>query len=187
LFTYSVLSFLIARVASDTPTVGLLSTLLIMQNTMSSFNSQPTSGDNLSSVNPIASTANENDIDSPDWFRSVIQSAVRLPELREFQVKNGLQVNKGIDVFLASRTGSGKSVFMFSGLIAAQARSESGIGLYIVPTKALAIQQVLFLVFCSNSVFLTICTRLTVHENLISVPWHSQKTQLVKILTCSRS
>ncbi|KAF6742325.1 P-loop containing nucleoside triphosphate hydrolase protein [Ephemerocybe angulata] len=67
--------------------------------------------------------------------------AFGVSELQPFQLAHALDLSEGRDVFLAVGTGQGKTVVLLSPLVAASKRGESGIGILIVPTKALAQQQ----------------------------------------------
>ncbi|KAH7868903.1 uncharacterized protein C8R40DRAFT_1177336 [Lentinula edodes] len=66
-------------------------------------------------------STNKHAINTPEWFESVLKSASSLSELHSLQLKYGLEMNQGKDVFMASPTGSGKTLFMHSGAIVAQA------------------------------------------------------------------
>ncbi|KAJ3826848.1 P-loop containing nucleoside triphosphate hydrolase protein [Lentinula raphanica] len=90
---------------------------------------------------PVASDIDASAVNSAMWFESVVRHASKLPELRIIQRIHGFELMQGRDVLLASPTGSGKSLFMLSPVIAAQARGEAGIAFLVVPTKALAVQH----------------------------------------------
>ncbi|KZT06052.1 uncharacterized protein LAESUDRAFT_632291, partial [Laetiporus sulphureus 93-53] len=60
---------------------------------------------------------------------------------REFQIKHGLDIIEGREVFLVIAPGQGKTTVFWAPLLAAQAFGERGVALYIVPTKLLSIQQ----------------------------------------------
>ncbi|KAH6913288.1 P-loop containing nucleoside triphosphate hydrolase protein [Coprinopsis sp. MPI-PUGE-AT-0042] len=67
--------------------------------------------------------------------------AFKVDKLRPFQLKHALDLVEGRDVFLAVATGQGKTVVLLAPLVVAMKREEDGIGILIVPTKALAEQQ----------------------------------------------
>ncbi|KAF5327994.1 hypothetical protein D9611_014916 [Ephemerocybe angulata] len=54
--------------------------------------------------------------------------------------QHALDLYKGKDVFLTIATGEGKTTVLLSPLIAAKLKLEEGIGIAVVPTKALAQQ-----------------------------------------------
>ncbi|KAJ7138471.1 P-loop containing nucleoside triphosphate hydrolase protein, partial [Mycena crocata] len=62
-------------------------------------------------------------------------------DVHAHQLKHGKDLNDGRDLFLVAATGMGKSIILFSPLIAAQERRERGIAFIIVPTKVLAEQM----------------------------------------------
>jgi replicative superfamily II helicase len=84
---------------------------------------------------------NNNDPAAP-LVEEVICKAFGISSLRPFQLKHAIDLVNGKDVFLAVATGQGKTTVLLAPLIVAQHRGERGIGLMIVPTKALAEQQV---------------------------------------------
>jgi ERCC4-related helicase len=81
-------------------------------------------------------------VGSSAWLQTVLCAAANVPSLRDFQLELASHICKGTDVFLVIATAKGKTLVLLSGLIAAHARHQQGIGFLIFPTKALAIQQV---------------------------------------------
>jgi ATP-dependent helicase YprA (DUF1998 family) len=72
-----------------------------------------------------------------------VRCAVTLPKLYPHQLDHGKDLNEGRNLFLVIAPGLGKSIVLFTPLIAAQARGERGIAFMIaMPTKVLAEQQV---------------------------------------------
>ena len=83
------------------------------------------------------------DVDSREWLQKTLCSASGNNSLRDFQEYLGYEIAvRSRDVFLSVATGRGKSLVLFSGLIASKARGEDAVGIVIVPTKALAEQHV---------------------------------------------
>ncbi|KAF5319778.1 hypothetical protein D9611_012842 [Ephemerocybe angulata] len=78
--------------------------------------------------------------ESGRWLNESLCKAFKLSELRPFQLQHALDLRNGRDVFLTIATGQGKTVVLLSPLVAAKEKSEKGIGIAIVPTKALAQQ-----------------------------------------------
>ena len=60
----------------------------------------------------------------------------------EWQAKNALQLYRGRDVFLTSKTGSGKTLLMLAAVIARKLMHRRKIALVIYPTRALMDDQV---------------------------------------------
>jgi replicative superfamily II helicase len=63
-------------------------------------------------------------------------------KLRPFQLKHAIDLVEGRDVFLAVATGQGKTVVLLAPMVVAMSHEEQGIGILIVPTKALAEEPV---------------------------------------------
>ncbi|KAF6758428.1 P-loop containing nucleoside triphosphate hydrolase protein [Ephemerocybe angulata] len=80
------------------------------------------------------------DQDSEAWLEETLCKAFKVQKLRLFQLQHALDLRNGRDVFLTIATGQGKTTVLLSPLVAAMGRSEKGIGIGIVPTKALAQQ-----------------------------------------------
>ncbi|CAK5272578.1 unnamed protein product [Mycena citricolor] len=80
-------------------------------------------------------------VNSKEWLGIVLKDACGLSSLYEHQLKHGLDLSLGKDVFLVIATGRGKSIVLFAPLIAAKARGERGMAFIIVPTKVLAEQM----------------------------------------------
>ncbi|KAK0471236.1 P-loop containing nucleoside triphosphate hydrolase protein [Armillaria novae-zelandiae] len=80
-------------------------------------------------------------VNSPEWLEQILKEKCHVPSLREFQLKHAIQLNDGRDLFLVVATGQGKTLVMYSPVIASQAQAETGIAISIVPTKALAEQH----------------------------------------------
>ncbi|KAJ7183812.1 P-loop containing nucleoside triphosphate hydrolase protein [Mycena filopes] len=76
-----------------------------------------------------------------EWLDNVLRARCAVAKLRPYQLELGLEIEKGNDVFCVSATGTGKTVVLMAGAIAADARGEKGIALFIVPTKILVEQQ----------------------------------------------
>lgn len=78
-----------------------------------------------------------------DWLEEQLCAAAGTSELRPFQRDLGYEIAVlRHDVFCTIAPGAGKSLLLLSGPLAAKARGESGIAVLVVPTKALAEQQV---------------------------------------------
>ncbi|KAJ7637933.1 P-loop containing nucleoside triphosphate hydrolase protein [Mycena polygramma] len=75
------------------------------------------------------------------WMERVLCTRCKIPKLHPFQLELSLLVDKKKHIFLVIATGMGKTVVLMAGPIAASARGEKGIALFIVPTKALVEQQ----------------------------------------------
>ncbi|KAK7013410.1 P-loop containing nucleoside triphosphate hydrolase, partial [Favolaschia claudopus] len=75
------------------------------------------------------------------WMERVLSATCKLTRLRPFQLELALEIDKKNHVFCVVATGMGKTVVLMAGAMAASARSEKGIALLIVPTKALVEQQ----------------------------------------------
>lgn len=86
-------------------------------------------------------------VNSRAWLDKVLRTACKLDKLRDAQLDVGVAIVNGRDVFCVNSTGSGKTVILHSGPLAAQARGEKGIALQIVPTKVLAEQHVSYLLW----------------------------------------
>ncbi|KAK0474079.1 P-loop containing nucleoside triphosphate hydrolase protein [Armillaria novae-zelandiae] len=80
-------------------------------------------------------------VNSPEWLEQILKEKCHVPSLQEFQLKHAIQLNDGQDLFLVVATGQGKTLVMYSPVIASQARAETGIAISIVPTKVLAEQH----------------------------------------------
>ena len=86
----------------------------------------------------------EPETDLQESVRETLCNAFKISELRPFQLEHAMNLVRGKDVFLAVGTGQGKTIVLLSPLIIASHRKERGIGILVVPTKALAQQQVRF-------------------------------------------
>ncbi|KAJ6474578.1 hypothetical protein C8R47DRAFT_1220974 [Mycena vitilis] len=75
------------------------------------------------------------------WMERILCTRCKIPKLHPFQLELSLLVDKKNHVFLVIATGMGKTVVLMAGPIAASARGEKGIVLFIVPTKALVEQR----------------------------------------------
>ncbi|KAJ7773883.1 hypothetical protein B0H16DRAFT_1362819, partial [Mycena metata] len=71
----------------------------------------------------------------------LLRARCKVSNLWPYQLELAMEVNTGTDVFCVNATGTGKTVLLQAGAIAAQARGEKGIALMIVPTKVLVEQQ----------------------------------------------
>ena len=80
--------------------------------------------------------------ETEQWLQKVVCEAFKIPHLRPFQLQHAMDLYRGKDVFLTIATGQGKTIVLLSSLLAAKAKGEKGIGVAIVPTKALAQQLV---------------------------------------------
>lgn len=79
-------------------------------------------------------------VNSPEWLKKLLQEKCHFHNVRDFQLKHGLELADSKDVFLVIAPGMGKTTVMLAPLLAAQARDQPGIGLIVVPTKALGVQ-----------------------------------------------
>ena len=94
-------------------------------------------------------------IDSAEWLQSLLQEKCGFTQICKFQLDHGLDLIHGKDVFLVIAPGQGKTTVIHAALLAAQAKAEAGIALYIVPTKVLGAQQVrVLIVYCYIGVIL---------------------------------
>ncbi|KAJ7314641.1 hypothetical protein DFH08DRAFT_821302 [Mycena albidolilacea] len=71
----------------------------------------------------------------------VLRVRCAVAKLRPYQLELGLKIDNKQDVVCVNATGTGKTVVLMAGAIAADARREKGITLLIVPTKILVEQQ----------------------------------------------
>jgi len=72
--------------------------------------------------------------------------------LQDWQVKLTESILQGKDVVLTAGTGRGKTTLLYAPLLVTRFRHPAAIGLSVVPTKTLGLDQVCFLLF-----FLTTC------------------------------
>ncbi|PCH37256.1 nucleoside triphosphate hydrolase protein, partial [Wolfiporia cocos MD-104 SS10] len=79
-------------------------------------------------------------VGSSGWLSALLQRKCQISRPREFQVRHGMDLINGKDLFLVIAPGQGKTIVMFAPLLAAQARAEAGIAFIIVPTKLLTLQ-----------------------------------------------
>ncbi|KAF5320284.1 hypothetical protein D9611_011330 [Ephemerocybe angulata] len=79
--------------------------------------------------------------ESEQWLSRTLCEAFKIERLRPFQLQHALDLYRGQDVFLTIATGEGKTTVLLSPLLAAKAKGEDGIGIAVVPTKALAEQM----------------------------------------------
>ncbi len=75
-------------------------------------------------------------------LKSLIIQKCGITSPRDFQIKHGLDLVRGKDLFLVVAPGMGKTVVMAAPLLAAQAAGTQGIALVVVPSKILTEQQV---------------------------------------------
>lgn len=64
--------------------------------------------------------------------------------LRDWQVELTQSILGGNDVVLTAGTGQGKTTILYAPLLVARLRNPAAIGLSVVPTKALGLDQVCF-------------------------------------------
>ncbi|KAJ7320908.1 P-loop containing nucleoside triphosphate hydrolase protein [Mycena albidolilacea] len=76
-----------------------------------------------------------------EWLDCVLRVRCAVAKLRPYQLELGLKIDNKQDVVCVNATGTGKTVVLMAGAIAADARREKGIALFIVPTKILVEQQ----------------------------------------------
>ena len=76
------------------------------------------------------------------WLDALIREKCRVDCPRDFQIKHGLDLINGKDLFLVVAPGMGKTTVMMAPLLAAAERKESGIAIIVVPTKLLGEQTV---------------------------------------------
>ncbi|KAJ7307865.1 P-loop containing nucleoside triphosphate hydrolase protein, partial [Mycena albidolilacea] len=77
------------------------------------------------------------------WMERVLCTRCKVAKLWPYQLELSLDIDNGKHVFCVIATGMGKTLVLMAGAIAASARGERGIALFIVPTKTLVEQQVL--------------------------------------------
>src|SRR5258708_7811894 len=76
------------------------------------------------------------------WMEEIIRSWFGFPVLRAWQVQNVLHLYHGMDVFLTSSTGSGKTILMLASVIAQTIMDMPLIAVVIYPMCALMDDQV---------------------------------------------
>lgn len=81
-------------------------------------------------------------VNSKEWLEALLRDKCGYPQLRDYQLKHGLDLIHGRDLLLVVRPGGGKTTIMLAPLLAAQARGESGVAIIVVPTKLLGEQLV---------------------------------------------
>jgi superfamily II DNA helicase RecQ len=79
---------------------------------------------------------------SPEWYSSVLRQALGYKSLKNWQLSRTMDLCSGKDVFLVVGTGEGKSFLIQAPVIADHAAGRHSMGLVLVPTKALADDQV---------------------------------------------
>ncbi|KAL1761858.1 P-loop containing nucleoside triphosphate hydrolase protein [Schizophyllum commune] len=78
---------------------------------------------------------------SEDELEAILLNTFKVPSLRPYQLLHSRQIAGGDNLFLIIATGKGKTLVLLSALVAAHARGENAVGVYIAPTKALVMQQ----------------------------------------------
>ncbi|KAF5374008.1 hypothetical protein D9615_009902 [Tricholomella constricta] len=81
------------------------------------------------------------EVNTPEWLDQILRKQCRVPSLRPHQLRHGMDLVNGKDLFLVIATSQGKTLVLHAPLIAAQARGDDGIGLLIAPTKVLVDQH----------------------------------------------
>ncbi|KAG8756127.1 hypothetical protein FRC12_010677 [Ceratobasidium sp. 428] len=81
-------------------------------------------------------------IRSPEWYEHGLCKALGYKELKRWQRSLTMDLCDGKDVFLVVGTGEGKSCLIQAPVLADAAAGRKSIGVVLVPTKALADDQV---------------------------------------------
>ncbi len=81
-------------------------------------------------------------VGSEPWMEEIIQNWFGFPSPRPWQVQNALHLYHGMDVFLTSSTGSGKTILMLASVMAQTIMDRPHIAVVIYPTQALMDDQV---------------------------------------------
>ncbi|KIY52247.1 P-loop containing nucleoside triphosphate hydrolase protein [Fistulina hepatica ATCC 64428] len=71
---------------------------------------------------------------------SVLTTRCKIPSLRPHQLKHAIDLDSGNNLLLTIGTGQGKTIVLFSPMILADARGETGYGIVVAPTKNLVDQ-----------------------------------------------
>ncbi|PCH41838.1 nucleoside triphosphate hydrolase protein, partial [Wolfiporia cocos MD-104 SS10] len=77
---------------------------------------------------------------SAEWLTTLLQQRCGIVQPRDFQVRHGMDLINGKDLFLVVAPGQGKTLVMYAPLLAAQALSQQGIAIIVAPTKLLTVQ-----------------------------------------------
>jgi ERCC4-related helicase len=94
-------------------------------------------------MDPSTLTQNAPQTETPaQWMERVLCTRCKVAKLWPYQLELSLDIDNGKHVFCVIATGMGKTLVLMAGAIAASARGERGIALFIVPTKTLVEQQV---------------------------------------------
>lgn len=76
------------------------------------------------------------------YYSRLIESRCGYEKAHDWQGELTQTVEEGEDVVLTLRTGGGKSTLFMAPILVAQERGEKKVGIIVVPTKALTLQQV---------------------------------------------
>ena len=78
---------------------------------------------------------------------SMLAKKLGYPHLQDWQIKLTESILNGKDVVLTAGTGRGKTTLLYAPLLATRLHNPAAIGLSIIPTKALGVDQVCHLTF----------------------------------------
>jgi superfamily II DNA/RNA helicase len=76
------------------------------------------------------------------WMEKVITTGLGYTSARDWQAPNACHLYNGTDVFLTTKTGSGKSVLIHAPILARMVSRKPHIGIAVIPTRALMDNQV---------------------------------------------
>ena len=79
---------------------------------------------------------------STPWMEKVITTGLGYASARDWQAPNACHLYNGTDVFLTTKTGSGKSVLIHAPILARMVSCKPHIGIAVIPTRALMDNQV---------------------------------------------
>jgi hypothetical protein len=121
---------------------------------------------------------------------SMLAEKLGYPHLQEWQIKLTGDILEGRDIVLTAGTGQGKTTLLYAPLLATRLQNPAAIGLSVIPTKALGLDQV-----CCLLLLLTIYSSDTALRNVLPTQRESLLFQSMKTLsivhqvgarTCSR-
>ena len=81
---------------------------------------------------------------------SMLAEKLGYPHLQDWQIKLTEEILKGKDVVFTAGTGRGKTTLLYAPLLAARFRDPLAMGLSVIPTKALGLDQVCCILLSST-------------------------------------
>ena len=78
---------------------------------------------------------------------SMLAEKLGYPHLQDWQVELTGNILEGKDIVFTAGTGRGKTTLLYAPLLVTRLRNPAAIGLSVIPTKALGLDQVCFLLF----------------------------------------